>query len=81
MMLQTMDLLQTNNQKRIRDYLHANGPQCRDEIVAALNMPRTTVFENLYDLRKFGIVDMLKIQKKAKGRPKILFYEVDHENR
>ncbi len=56
--------------------LKNNGPLTRRELVSKLNIPRTTVYDNLIKLQKENIVKKFSRNNGKKGRPKI-YWEIN----
>lgn len=66
-------------QRKIIEFLKINFVSKRDDIVKAVQKPRSTVYDNLYknnySLYKLGLVDKTEVKlNKSKGRPITLWY-------
>lgn len=59
-----------NLQADILDFLWANGSSDRQEICEDLEIPWTTIYDNLEKLRKRRLVENFKIYTGNRGRPR-----------
>jgi len=67
----------TNIQLEILETLR-NGSMPRDEVVKILAKPRTTVFNNLEKLERYGLVNReQEPATKKRGRPKVLWVKTE----
>lgn len=73
-------------ERLILEYVKEHGPVSRDELVDALNMPRTSIYDRIMRMRKMGYPIVKRIEARtSRGRPHIFFaYDeevgVDSEN-
>lgn len=49
-------------------------PMTRRELVSKLEMPRTTIFDNLKKLKNKGLVKDRQLDANGRGRPKVQWY-------
>ena len=64
-------------QFKLIDILERKGGKNRDELVALLKTPRTTIYDNLIKLEKKGIVDVIEKHNGKRGRP-IKFWKIKY---
>jgi uncharacterized membrane protein len=55
--------------------LQANGPITRRELVKHLNIPRTTIYDNLLKLQKRKIIEKFTRNNGKRGRP-LVFWKI-----
>ncbi|MHA1341242.1 MAG: helix-turn-helix domain-containing protein [Promethearchaeota archaeon] len=60
-------------QEKLIETLKKNGPLNRDQLVSILNIPRTTIYDNISELIRLNIVKKFTRQINSRGRPKVFF--------
>ncbi|MFX0059885.1 MAG: helix-turn-helix domain-containing protein [Candidatus Heimdallarchaeota archaeon] len=55
--------------------LQSNGPITRRELVKYLNIPRTTIYDNLLKLQKRKIIEKFTRNNGKRGRP-LVFWKI-----
>lgn len=66
-------------QKKLIEILEKNGPMTRLDLVKAVDIPRTTVYDNLMRLSCYKIVKKFSRPTNSRGRPLVFFKLVPEE--
>jgi predicted ArsR family transcriptional regulator len=63
----------TNIQQNLYDILRINGDMTRKQLKKELNIPRTTIYDNLVKLQKRKLIEKYSKNNGKRGRPKVFW--------
>jgi predicted ArsR family transcriptional regulator len=67
-------------QIEILNLLKEKGPMSRQELVRTIGIPRTTIYDNLFNLVLYKILQKYKNKIGARGRPQV-YYKIFEETK
>lgn len=74
------DVMFSPLQIELVEALNKKGPMTRSELVASIDKPRTTVYDNLMRLMAHNLVKKYSRPTNSRGRPLVFFKVVEESN-
>ena len=71
--LKQYEIILTPLQEKLIELLKNLGPVKRNNLVNELNLPRSTIYDNLLELKRLDIVEKKYLKRGKPGRPPVIW--------